>query len=109
MVGLDVECEVGEVVAYVERGRMYVEAPYGAPREELTAVIEWVRELGWEPGPEHEDEETDTGLRIRCSRLYKPHNQKLIAGLLSIPLLMGMGAIMATTNYWLVGAVGAMA
>ena len=98
---VDVELCVGEVRGYFDREVLYIEAPYGSSKADFREVLAWARDLGYEPGPQGSDEETEEGLRMPCHRNRKPHGHKVIANLLSTPLLLGMGALMASIDYWL--------
>lgn len=97
----DVEFQVGEVRGYFEGELLYIEAPYGSSKADFREVLAWAWGQGYEPGPSEADEETEEGLRMPCHRNRKPHGHKVIANLLSTPLLLGMGALMASIEYWL--------
>lgn len=91
----------GRVRAYRERGLMYVEADHDHRHGDVVAMLEYLATDGWLPVPEAEAEAelTDDGVRIefRKNRL----GTKVITGLLSTPLLMGLGALTASVEYWL--------
>lgn len=91
--------QAGEVKAYyAEGGVVYVEAPIGANRVDVLNVITEVESKGYHAGDQNDDEETaNGGLRMRFLRALTQRG----IGLLSTPLLMGVGAIAASADFWL--------
>lgn len=82
---------------------VYVVADYDHHPPDIAAMLLKLQEKGWVPIPEDEEEPEvlDTGVRIRFRKIHVPHNRKIIPGLMSTPLLMGLGALMANSESWL--------
>ena len=91
---------------------VYMEADYDHQPADVKAMLLALYDKGWRPVPEHEEEPEllDTGVRIRFRKVYVPHHRKVIPGLWSTPLLVGLGALAPTVDRHLtlmLGAVGA--
>lgn len=90
---------------------LFLEADFEYRHQDLVDILSDLEERGWEAVPEEEEEPVvlDNGVRIRFRRKVPKARSKFIPGLLSIPALVGLGALAPTLNHQLEMMLGVVA